>query len=48
LTIILVEQKIRFARTAAHRFAILEKGRIAAAGDTADLSNDLIRKHMSL
>lgn len=48
LTIILVEQKIRFARTAAHRFAILEKGRIAAAGDTAELSNDLIRKHMSL
>ena len=48
LTIILVEQKIRFARTAAHRFAILEKGQIAAAGDTAELSNDLIRKHMSL
>jgi urea transport system ATP-binding protein len=48
LTIILVEQKIRFARTAAHRFAILEKGRIAAAGETAELTNDLIRKHMSL
>jgi len=48
LTIILVEQKIRFARTAAHRFAILEKGRIAAAGDAGDLTNDLVRKHMSL
>jgi urea transport system ATP-binding protein len=48
LTIILVEQKIRFARTAAHRFAILEKGQIAAAGDTADLSNELIHKHMGL
>jgi len=48
LTIILVEQKIRFARTAAHRFAILEKGQIAAAGDTTDLSNDLIHKHMGL
>lgn len=48
LTIILVEQKIRFARTAAHRFAILEKGRIAAAGNTSELSNELIRKHMSL
>jgi urea transport system ATP-binding protein len=48
LTIILVEQKIRFARSAAHRFAILEKGQIAAAGDTTDLSNELIHKHMGL
>ncbi|MFU0504719.1 urea ABC transporter ATP-binding subunit UrtE [Pseudaminobacter sp. NGMCC 1.201702] len=48
LTIILVEQKIRFARTAGHRFAILEKGRIAASGETAELSGELIRKHMSL
>jgi urea transport system ATP-binding protein len=48
LTIILVEQKIRFARTAAHRFAILEKGRVAAAGTAADLSNDLIHRHMGL
>jgi len=48
LTIILVEQKIRFARTAAHRFAILEKGRISASGEAAELSDELIRKHMSL
>jgi len=48
LTIILVEQKIRFARTAAHRFSILEKGRIAAAGPTAELSNDLIHQHMGI
>jgi len=48
LTIILVEQKIRFARTAGDRFAIIEKGRIAASGETANLSNELIHKHMSL
>ena len=48
LTIILVEQKIRFARTAAHRFAILEKGRVAAEGPTSALSHDLVHKHMSL
>jgi urea transport system ATP-binding protein len=48
LTVILVEQKIRFARTAGQRFVILEKGRIAAAGAAAELSNDLVRKHMSL
>jgi len=48
LTIILVEQKIRFARSAAHRFAILEKGRVAAAGEAADLSHDLVHRHMGL
>ncbi|MGE0240880.1 MAG: urea ABC transporter ATP-binding subunit UrtE [Parvibaculaceae bacterium] len=48
LTVILVEQKIRFARTAAHRFAILEKGRIAASGLAGDLGDDLVRRHMSL
>jgi urea transport system ATP-binding protein len=48
LTIILVEQKIRFARTAAHRFAILEKGRVAAAGEAAELTHDLVHRHMGL
>ncbi|MBP0583449.1 urea ABC transporter ATP-binding subunit UrtE [Labrys sp. LIt4] len=48
LTIILVEQKIRFARTAAHRFAILEKGRVAAAGPSSDLTHELVHRHMSL
>ena len=48
LTIILVEQKIRFARTAANRFAILEKGRVAAKGDAGDLTHELIHRHMGL
>ncbi|MGE0008163.1 MAG: urea ABC transporter ATP-binding subunit UrtE [Parvibaculaceae bacterium] len=48
LTVVLVEQKIRFARSAGHRFAILEKGRVAAAGPAEELSDDLVRKHMSL
>ncbi|MGO4338620.1 urea ABC transporter ATP-binding subunit UrtE [Labrys sp. KB_33_2] len=48
LTIILVEQKIRFARTAAHRFAILEKGRVAAAGPTSELTQEVVHRHMSL
>ena len=48
LTIILVEQKIRFARTAAHRFAILEKGKVAAAGASSELSDELIHRHMGL
>jgi urea transport system ATP-binding protein len=48
LTIILVEQKIRFARTAAHRFAIIEKGKVVAGGEIAELSDQIINRHMSL
>lgn len=48
LTIILVEQKIRFARTAAHRFAIIEKGRISVDGPVSKLTNDVIHRHMGL
>lgn len=48
LTIILIEQKIRFARSAAHRFAILEKGRVRVTGTANELSNDLIHRHMGL
>lgn len=48
LTIILIEQKIRFARSAAHRFAILEKGRVRVSGASNELTNDLIHRHMGL
>jgi urea transport system ATP-binding protein len=48
LTIILIEQKIRFARSAAHRFAILEKGRVRVVGASNELTNDLIHRHMGL
>ena len=48
LTIILVEQNIRFARKAAHVFAIMEKGRIAASGTGAELSDDLIHRHLAV
>ncbi|MBN9248885.1 MAG: ATP-binding cassette domain-containing protein, partial [Hyphomicrobium sp.] len=48
LTIVLIEQKIRFARSAAHRFAILEKGRVRVSGASNELSNDLIHRHMGL
>jgi urea transport system ATP-binding protein len=48
LTIILVEQNVSFARRAASRFAILEKGRVVAAGATPDLSDDLIHRHLAI
>jgi len=48
LTIILVEQNLSFARRVAGRFAILEKGRVVAAGATADLSDALVHRHLAI
>ena len=48
LTIVLVEQNIAFARRAGHSFAMLEKGRIAACGTAAELTDDLIHRHLAV
>lgn len=48
LTVVLVEQNVAFARRACHRFAMMEKGRIVAAGLVAELSDDLVHRHLSL
>ena len=48
ITIILVEQNVAFARRAAQRFVIMEKGRIAAAGTTAELTEELVHRHMAV
>lgn len=48
ITIVLIEQKVAFARRASQRFIIMEKGRIAAAGATAELTEDLVHRHMAV
>lgn len=48
LTVILVEQNVAFARRAGHRFAIMEKGRVVAAGQIAELSDELVHRHMAV
>ena len=48
ITIILVEQDIAFARAASSSFAILEKGRVVASGASADLSDQLVEKHLAV
>ena len=48
LTVILVEQNVEFARRAGRRFAIMEKGSVVAAGDIANLSDDLVHRHMAV
>ena len=48
LTVILVEQNVAFARRAAHRFAMMEKGRVVEAGAIGDLSDDMVHRHMAV
>lgn len=48
ITILLVEQDIRFSRRASSRFVILEKGCVVSSGSIAELSDDLVHKHMSV
>jgi urea transport system ATP-binding protein len=46
LTVLLVEQKIPFARRVAERFTILDKGRAVASGAMGELSETLINQHL--
>lgn len=48
LTVLLVEQKLPFARRLAHAFAIMEKGATVASGPMVELTEDVIRKHLSV
>jgi urea transport system ATP-binding protein len=48
LTVLLVEQKLPFARRVASDFCILDKGRRVAAGPIAELTDDVVRAHLSV
>jgi urea transport system ATP-binding protein len=48
LTVVLVEQNVQFARRAAQRFAMMEKGQVVAAGPISDLTDELVHRHMAL
>ncbi|WP_152205090.1 urea ABC transporter ATP-binding subunit UrtE [Marinobacter changyiensis] len=48
LTVLLVEQKLPFARKYADRFAILDRGRRVAEGEIAGLTDELIKKHLTV
>ncbi len=48
LTVVLVEQNVAFARQAAHCFAMMEKGRIVVSGEIAELSDDMVHRHMAV
>ena len=48
LTVLLVEQKLPFARRVASEFCILDKGRRVAAGPIGDLTDDMVKAHLSV
>ena len=48
LTVLLVEQKLPFARRVASEFCILEKGRGVASGPIGALTDEVVRAHLSV
>ncbi len=48
LTLLLVEQKLPFARRVASDFRILEKGRCVAGGPIDDLTDEVVHEHLSV
>jgi urea transport system ATP-binding protein len=48
VTILLVEQKLPFARRVGQQFTIMDKGRSVASGPMQKLSDQLIQKHLTV
>lgn len=46
MTILLVEQKLKFARKVAEQFVILDRGRKVASGAIGDLSEELVDRYL--
>lgn len=48
MTVLLVEQKLNFARKVGKEFRLMEKGQVVASGEMADLSDELIAKYLAV
>jgi len=48
LTVLLVEQKIGFAREIGHHYYVLDRGTVAASGRMAELDDAVIRRHLEV
>lgn len=48
LTVLLVEQKLPFARRTAHRFNLVEKGRSVASGAIGQLDDTLVGRYLAV
>ncbi len=45
---LLVEQKLPFARKVAERFFLMERGAVVASGKMAELTDELVQKHLAV
>jgi urea transport system ATP-binding protein len=48
VSVLLVEQKLPFARRVAERFFLMDRGTVVASGAMAELTDDLVRKHLTV
>jgi urea transport system ATP-binding protein len=48
LTILLVEQKLPFARRVGDHFCIMDRGRSVATGEMSELSDEIVNKHLKV
>ncbi len=48
ITIALVEQNLKFARRIAESFAIMQKGTVVAEGEINELTDDLVKRYLSV
>ena len=48
ITIVVVEQNLKFARRLAENFVIMQKGTVVASGKMEDLSSEIIQKYLSV
>jgi len=48
LTVLLVEQKLPFARRVATELRVLDKGRLVVSGNIAALTDELVHTHLTV
>jgi len=48
LTILIVEQKLPFARAVGDRFCVVDRGRSVATGSMSELCDDLVRQYLTV
>jgi urea transport system ATP-binding protein len=48
VTVLLVEQKLPFARKVADRFCIMDRGRNVAIGAMSDLADDMVKRYLTV
>ena len=48
MTIVLVEQKLPFARAVGEKFHLMEKGQVIASGNMTDLNDELVSQYLAV